>query len=167
MLFPQLGQSLLHTNRFISSGSQSNGSIPPIIMGWPLIHGSPGQLYQLRKKPVQRLGALEPLLNRSGLSIRNRILLYKQLLRPVMEYADTVWWSTSQFHIRKLQVLQSKCLQIATNACWYIGTKQIHDDVGVYCLPTTSDLWEFWLKVSWCRKSLSYAALLIYTLPEC
>jgi len=31
----------------------------------------------------------------------------------------------------KLQVLQSKCLCIVTNAPWYTGNKQIHDDLGV------------------------------------
>jgi hypothetical protein len=43
-LFPQHRQSLPHTDQFISSGSQSNGSIPPITLRWPLIRGSPGQL---------------------------------------------------------------------------------------------------------------------------
>ena len=33
--------------------------------------------------------------------------------------------------IKKLQVLQSKCLRIANNAPWYIGNRQIHDDLGV------------------------------------
>ena len=34
-------------------------------------------------------------------------------------------------HIKKLQVLQSKCLLIATNAPWYTGNRQIHDDLAV------------------------------------
>jgi hypothetical protein len=34
-------------------------------------------------------------------------------------------------YIKKLQVVQSKCLRIATNAPWYIGSRQIHDDLGV------------------------------------
>jgi hypothetical protein len=32
---------------------------------------------------------------------------------------------------QKLQVLQSKCLRIATNASWYIGKREIHDDLGI------------------------------------
>jgi hypothetical protein len=58
---------------------------------------------------------------------------------------------------------QSKCLHIATNAPWYIGDKQFHDDLGAP-LPTTSDLWEIRLKVSWCGKTLSNAARQISTL---
>jgi hypothetical protein len=41
---------------------------------------------QVRKKVVEREGTLGPLLNRrSGLSIRNSVLLYKQLIRPMMD----------------------------------------------------------------------------------
>jgi hypothetical protein len=40
----------------------------------------------VRKKAAQRLGTLVLLLNRkSGLSIRNGVLLYKQLIHPMME----------------------------------------------------------------------------------
>jgi hypothetical protein len=43
---------------------------------------------QVRKKAAQRLGLLSLLLNRrSGLSIRYGVLLYKQLIRPMMDYA--------------------------------------------------------------------------------
>jgi len=75
---------------------------------------------------------LRLLLNRrSGLSIRNGVLLYEQLIRPTMDYWCPVWRSAAHCHIRKLQVLQSKCLCIAINVTWYIGNKQIHEDLGV------------------------------------
>jgi hypothetical protein len=78
---------------------------------------------QVRKKASQRLGVLGPLLNRrSGLSIRNGVLLFRQLIRPMMDYVCPV---------RKLQVLQSKCLRIATGAPWYMSNRQIHEDFGV------------------------------------
>ena len=68
---------------------------------------------------------------RSGLSIRNGVLLYKQLIRPMMEYSCPVWRSPVRFRSRELQVLQSKCLHVATSAPWNTGNKQIHDDLGV------------------------------------
>jgi hypothetical protein len=87
---------------------------------------------QVRKKAAQRLGTLGSLLNRrSGLSIRNGVLLYKQLIRPMMDNACPVWRSAARSHVKNLQVLQSKCLRIATSAPWYIGNRQIHDDLGV------------------------------------
>jgi hypothetical protein len=39
---------------------------------------------QFRRRAAQRLGMLDPLLNRkSDLSVRNGVLLYKQLIRPM------------------------------------------------------------------------------------
>jgi hypothetical protein len=78
---------------------------------------------QVRKKAAQRLGVLGPLLHRrSGLTIRNGVLLYKQLIRPMMDYGCPVW---------RLPVIQSKCLRAATGAPWYISNRQIHEDLGV------------------------------------
>jgi hypothetical protein len=87
---------------------------------------------QVGRKAAQRLGVLGPLLNRrSGLSIRNGVLLYKQLVRPTMDYACPVWRSAARSHVRKLQVLHFKCLRIATNALWYFSNRQIHEDLGI------------------------------------
>jgi hypothetical protein len=58
---------------------------------------------QVGKKAAQRLGVLGPLLNRrSGLSVRNGVLLYKQLIHPMMDYACPIWRSTACSHVRKL-----------------------------------------------------------------
>jgi hypothetical protein len=61
-------------------------------LGVTLDKGSPGRnIDQVRKKAAQRLGTLGPLLNSgSGLSIRNDVLLYKQLIRPMIDYACPV-----------------------------------------------------------------------------
>jgi hypothetical protein len=80
-------------------------------------HGILAHVNQVGKKAAQKLGVFGPLRNRrSGLSVRNGVLLYKQLIRPVMDYACPIWRSAARSHVRKLQVLQSKCLRIATNA---------------------------------------------------
>jgi hypothetical protein len=87
---------------------------------------------QVRKRAAQRLGALGHLLNRrSGLSVTNGVPLYKQLVRPMMDYACPIWKSAARSHIESLQVLQSKWLRIATNAPWYAGNRQIHEDLGI------------------------------------
>ena len=89
-------------------------------------------IVQVRRKAAQRLRVLGSILHRrSGLSIRNGVLLYKQLIRPMMDYACPIWRSASCSHVRKLQVLQSKCLRIATGAPRYISNVQIHEDLGV------------------------------------
>jgi len=81
---------------------------------------------------AQRMGLLGHLLNRrSDLSIRNRVLLYKQLIRPLMDYACPAWRSAARTHVRRLHVLQSKCLRLVTCAPWYHREWQIHEDLGV------------------------------------
>ena len=87
---------------------------------------------QVSWKTAQRMGLLGPLLNRrSDLSVRNGVLLYKQLIRPLMDYACPAWSSAARSHVRRLQVLQSKCLRLATGVPWYVSNRQIHEDLGV------------------------------------
>ena len=75
---------------------------------------------------------LGPVLNRkSDLFIRNGVLLYKQLIRPMMDYACPAWRSAVRTHVGRLQVLQFKCLRLATGAPWYVSTRQTHEDLGV------------------------------------
>jgi len=70
---------------------------------------------QVRRGTAQRMGMLGPLLNRkSDLSVRNGVLLYKQLIRPLMDYACPAWRSAARSYIRGLQVLLSKCLRLVT-----------------------------------------------------
>jgi hypothetical protein len=87
---------------------------------------------QVRKKAAQRLDVIGPFLNRrSGLSVRNGVLLYRQLICPMMDYACPIWRSAARSHAQKLQVLQLKCLRTATDAPWYVGNRQIHEDLGI------------------------------------
>ena len=87
---------------------------------------------QIRKKTAQRMGMLGPVLNRkSDLSVRNGLLLYKQLIRPMMDYACPAWRSAARTHVRRLQVLESKCLRLATGDPWYVSNRQIQEDLGI------------------------------------
>jgi len=86
---------------------------------------------QVRKKAAHRLGELALLDSRSSLFIWNGVLLYKQLICPMMNYECHVWRPAACSHIRKMQALHSKCLCIATIDPWYIGNRQIHNDLGV------------------------------------
>ena len=82
---------------------------------------------------------LGPLLNsKSDLYIRNGVLLYKQIIRPMIDYACPAWRSAARTDVRRLQVLQFKCLRLAAVAPWYISNRQIHEDLGVPLLPTAS-----------------------------
>jgi hypothetical protein len=96
---------------------------------WGLTHDtqrtcSPS-INQVRKKADQRMGVLGPILDRrGGPSIRNRVLLYKQLIWPMMDLFP-IWRYGVCTHVRRPQVLQSKCLFIAVGAPRYIDNRQI------------------------------------------
>ena len=78
------------------------------------------------------MGMLGPLLIRkSDLFVRNGVLLYKQLIRNMMDYSCLAWRSAARAHFRRLQVLQPKCLRLATGAHWYVSNREIHEDLGV------------------------------------
>jgi len=77
------------------------------------------------------MGMLGPLLNGKSDLFRNGVLLYKQLIRPMMDYACPEWSSAAHTHIRSLQLLQFKCLRLATGAPWYVSNREIHEDLGV------------------------------------
>ena len=68
---------------------------------------------------------------KSDLSVRNGVLLYKQLIRPMMDYACPAWRFAARTHVRMPQVLQSKCFRLATGAPRYVSNRQIHEDLGV------------------------------------
>jgi len=86
------------------------------------------------------MGMLDTLLNRkSDLSVRNGVLLHKQLIWPPMEYARPAWMSADRSHFPRLQMLQSKCVRLATGALWYVSNRQIHEDLGVPLFADSSE----------------------------
>jgi hypothetical protein len=59
------------------------------------------------------------------------VLLYKKLIRPMMDSTCLICRFAACSHGRKLQVLQSKCLRVANNATWYFGNRQVRVDLGI------------------------------------
>jgi len=64
-------------------------------------------------------------------SVKRTVLPYKQLIRPMMYFACPAWRSAARTHVRRLQVLQSKCIGLANGAPWYVRNRHIHEDLGV------------------------------------
>jgi hypothetical protein len=70
---------------------------------------------------------LYPLLSRkSKLNTTNKILLYKQILRPMLVYGSAAFKNMAKTHYAKLQVAQNKAIKLALNFPWRTSTKQIH-----------------------------------------
>ena len=85
----------------------------------------------------QRLKVLYPLINRqTALSWRCSLMLYKQILRPLLLYAVPVWGNCAKTHIHKIQVFQSKVLRTISNAPWFVRNDALHKD---FQLPTINE----------------------------
>lgn len=86
----------------------------------------------VREKAIRCGRALFPLLNRkSKLNIKNKELLYKSCIRPIMTYACQVWYKkTAKCHIKKLQIIQNKNLKIIHNLNWRHPTASLHSRYG-------------------------------------
>ncbi|GFX02348.1 hypothetical protein TNCV_2285161 [Trichonephila clavipes] len=52
----------------------------------------------------------------SPLSLENKVILYKQILRPVTTYGSPVWGAAATTHMKKIQEIQNKILRVMTNA---------------------------------------------------
>ena len=80
------------------------------------------EIEQIKQKASETLGILSLLLNRrSSLPIGNGVLMFMQLIRPMMDYACPVWRHVAPSRFKLLQVIQYKCLRIATGAPWYVS----------------------------------------------
>jgi hypothetical protein len=66
----------------------------------------------------------------SALSVPNKLLLFKSLLRPIITCAAPIWRSTSHTNYRCLQVFQSKCLRVIGNLPQRTPILQLHKGKG-------------------------------------
>jgi hypothetical protein len=84
-----------------------------------------------------------------------------ETVRCLTSSSSVLWWSAHAPSegpcslVRKLHVLQYKCLRIATNTSWCVGNRQIHEDLGgdIFRRPHQTANCEFRLKVSSCGDS--------------
>jgi hypothetical protein len=68
---------------------------------------------------------------RSKLSLENKLLLYKCVLKPVWTYGIQLWGCTKPSHTQIIQRLQSKILRLITNAPWYVSNSTLHNDLHI------------------------------------
>jgi len=67
----------------------------------------------------------------SKLSVENKILLYKSILKPIWTYGLQLWGSAAKSNIEILQRFQSKMLRIIINAPWFMTNEEIHKDLDI------------------------------------
>ena len=68
---------------------------------------------------------------KSALSVHNKLLLYKQVLKPVWTYGIQLWGCTCQSNRKIIQRFQNKVLRGIVDAPWYIRNDNLHKDLNV------------------------------------
>jgi hypothetical protein len=67
----------------------------------------------------------------SQLSLQNKILLYKTIIKPIWTYGIALWGCARPSNTKILQSFQSKLLRTITTAPWYVTNRTIHDDLQI------------------------------------
>jgi hypothetical protein len=71
------------------------------------------------------------LIRKSKLSISNKLLIYKAILKPIWTYGIQLWGMTSNSNITILERFQSKVLRLIVNAPWYMPNSVIRKDLRI------------------------------------
>lgn len=67
----------------------------------------------------------------SALSVKNKKLIYKMIIRPIMTYAAPAWCGASPTNMKMLQVMQNKCLRLILSANRYTRITDLHDSAEI------------------------------------
>jgi hypothetical protein len=68
---------------------------------------------------------------RSPLSLSNKILIYKTVLKPIWTYGLALWGCTAASKLAVIQRYQAKTLRQITNAPWYVTNHTLHTDLRI------------------------------------
>jgi len=82
------------------------------------------QLNSRRKSLYMILG------KNSKICLKNQLLLYKSLLKPIWSYAIQLWGAAKTTNINKIQTFQSVTLRMITNEPFYISNHTLHSDLN-------------------------------------
>lgn len=67
----------------------------------------------------------------SKLSLENKLLVYKTILKPVWTYGIQLWGSASASNIMVIQRVQNYILKQMSNAPWFIKTSEVHEILNI------------------------------------
>jgi len=103
-----------------------------LIFGWPPVSSSDNSLVYIDVTLNLKARELFWILGRhSPLSLLNKTLIYKVILKPVLTYGIELWGCASSSNIEIIQRYQSKMLRLITQAPWYVTNQILHRDLRV------------------------------------
>jgi hypothetical protein len=68
---------------------------------------------------------------KSQLSVHNKLLLYKQVLKPIWTYGIQLWGCAAASNIDKIQISQNKVLRDIVDAPCYYRNDHLHRDLKI------------------------------------
>jgi hypothetical protein len=85
-----------------------------------------------RKQLLHKTRELKWLIRKtSPLSLENKLLLYKTVLKPIWTYGIELWGCTAKSNTKIIQRYQSKLLGTMTNTPWYVSNHTLHTDLRI------------------------------------
>ena len=73
------------------------------------------------------MSILYPLLKKhNNVNLHSKLTLYRSYIRPVLTYACPVFDNAAKTHIKRLQVIQNKCLRMALNSPYRTRISSLH-----------------------------------------
>ena len=93
-------------------------------------------IQHIKTKCHKIIGLLYPIFLAHNLSMKNKLILFKSLVRSSMTYAGPVFQHAAKSHLRHLQVLQNRCLRLITGHEKSTRIQQLHEDTD---LPTITE----------------------------
>lgn len=93
---------------------------------------------QTKRKALEiQLNKFKSLISsRSPLSLENKLLIYKCIIKPIWTYGIQLWGTASNSNMEILQRFQSKTLRKISNAPWFVTNNRIHSDLKI---PTVKE----------------------------
>ena len=73
---------------------------------------------------------------RSPLSLSNKILFYKMVLKPIWTYGLAIWGCAAASNLAVIQRYQAKTLRQITDAPWYVTNHTLHTDLRIPTVGT-------------------------------
>ncbi|GFV06515.1 RNA-directed DNA polymerase from mobile element jockey [Trichonephila clavipes] len=69
---------------------------------------------------------------KSKLALRQKVLLYKAILRPIQLYTSPIWAAAAVTRLKRLRsTFQNIQLRRASNAPWFVRNEVLHKDLNV------------------------------------
>ena len=79
-----------------------------------------------------QLNKCKSLLNpRSPLSLENKLLIYKCIIKKIWTYGIQLWGTASNSNIEILQRIQSKVLRKIKHSPWFVTNNRLHADLKI------------------------------------